>query len=255
MKYVGIISILILLSAFTTTNVHADQDSKAAGNGPQFIFIPNEAADFNTEQKSRIKEITLNVIKKVEKSFPSLSKNINFNFLMVNRDLTVANGVAGRADRVDSIEIIISSIYEDGVSKAIEDSLERTLFHEIHHIIRGWLVLENKFGHGIDIAAINEGLAEVYAELESGHLHSNYTESPNFDAWTKEILALPVSAHGKYAEWMFQHPDGRQAIGYRTGNWIVKKAMAASGISIIELTKMSVKDIYALAGYKFRNQD
>ena len=255
MKHVGFISILILLSAITTFKVIANQGSNSTANGPQFIFVPNEMADFNIEQKKRIEEITLKVIKEAQKSFPSLSKNITFNFLMVNRDLALVNGITGRADRANSLEITISSIYQGGVSKAIEDSLEVTLFHEIHHIVRGWLVLENRFGHGIDIAAINEGLAEVYSEQEAGHPHAIYKGSPDFDSWTKEILALPVSAHGKYAEWMFQHPDGRQAVGYRTGKWIVKKAMAASGKSIIELTKMSVRNIYALAGYKFRNQD
>ena len=141
------------------------------------------------------------------------------------------------------------------MDKAIDNSLKVTLFHEIHHIVRGWLVLENKFGYGIDIAVINEGLADVYSEMEAGHPHANYTGSPDFDAWAKEILALPPEAHREYAEWMFQHPDGRVAIGYRTGAWIVKKAMSNSGKGIIELTQMSVKDIYALAGYRFRNND
>ena len=255
MSRITFISVLIAFAVFSSFKVISSQGSNSTENGPQFTFVPSETADFTAEQESRIEKITVKVIAKTQKSFPALSNKINFNFLIVDRDLTVVNGVAGRADRANSIEINISSIYAGGVDKAIEDSLEVTLFHEIHHIVRGWLVLENKFGHGIDIAVINEGLAEVYSELEGGHPHSNYTGSPDFDAWTKEILALPVEAHNKYAQWMFQHPDGRQAIGYRTGAWIVKKAMKASGKGIEELTQTPVKNIYTLAGYKFRNND
>ena len=255
MNRISVISILITLTALATFKVTAYQDPSAIDDGPQLIFVPNEAADFTVEQQSRIETITKKVITQVQESFPTLSNNITFNYVMVDRDLTFVGGVSGRADRVNSIEIIFSSTYPGGVDKATDDSLKVTLFHELHHIIRGWLVLENKFGHGIDIATINEGLADVYSELEAGHPHATYTDSPDFDAWTKEILALPVAAHGQYGEWMFQHPDGRQAIGYRTGAWIVKKAMAASGNGIIELTQMSVNDIYALAGYKFRDNE
>lgn len=242
-------------AAFSTFKVASSQDSSSRENGPQFSFTGNETADFSAQQIHRIKEVTLNVIKKVKKSFPSLSDKVKFNFLMVDRDLTLVNGVAGQADRIDSIEIIISSTYPGGVDKAIGDSLQVSLFHELHHTVRGWLVLENKFGLGIDIAVINEGLAEVYSELEAGHPHGNYSTNADFNTWAKEILALPVDAHAQYAQWMFQHPDGRQAIGYRKGAWIIKKAMAASGKDIVELTQMSVKDIYALAGYNFRNMN
>ncbi|WP_371185839.1 DUF2268 domain-containing putative Zn-dependent protease [Thalassotalea maritima] len=253
MNRIRFIVVLITLSALSTCKVVASQGS--TDEGPQFTFVASATADFTAAQQERIKKLTVKVITKMRKSFPALSNKIHFNMLMVDRDLTLVNGVAGRADRANAIEINISSLYAGGVDKAIEDSLTVALFHELHHVVRGWLVLENKFEHGIDIAAINEGLAEVYSELEAGHPHGNYSTTADFDAWTKEILALPVEAHGKYAQWMFQHPDGRQAIGYRTGAWIVKKAMATSGKGIVELTQMSVKDIYALAGYQFRNSN
>lgn len=248
------ILVLITLGVLTTSKIMANQSSSKGVGGPQFIYISNETAEFTAMHKKRIERKTLKVIARVKESFPTLSDEITFNFKMIDRDLTFVGGVSGRADRASSLEIIFSDSYPGGVDKAIEDSLEVTLFHEIHHIVRGWLVLENKFGHGIDIATINEGLADAYSELEAGHPHATYSDSPDFDAWTKEILALPVAAHGQYGEWMFQHPDGRQAIGYRTGAWIVKKAMSASGKDIVELTQMSVNDIYDLAGYRFRKE-
>jgi uncharacterized protein YjaZ len=48
---------------------------------------------------------------------------------------------------------------------------------------------------------------------------------------------------------MNQLPDGRTAVGYRTGAWLVKKAMSNSEMSIVELSDLSVSEIYQLAGY------
>jgi hypothetical protein len=57
-----------------------------------------------------------------------------------------------------------------------------------------------------------------------------------------EILALPINAN--YQHWMFQHPDGRESVGYRTGNYIVRKALAASGKNILELSELPPNEIF-----------
>ena len=161
----------------------------------------------------------------------------------------MVNGITGRADRPNEIEISLSSSYKGGLAQAIKDGREVTLFHELHHTVRGWTIYVNKFDQGIDIATINEGLADVFAEIQAGHPHSNYTDVVDYEAWTKEILALPKNAN--YGQWMFAHPDGREAIGYRTGAYLVKKAMKASNKDILALSKMSIKAIYKLAGFEF----
>ncbi len=48
---------------------------------------------------------------------------------------------------------------------------------------------------------------------------------------------------------MFEHPDGRLAIGYRTGNFLIRKAIAKSGKNIIELSENTPDQILKLAGY------
>ncbi len=50
--------------------------------------------------------------------------------------------------------------------------------------------------YGIAIAAINEGLAVVFAEEYSGHI-SDANKPPQeviADSWAKEIMALPKNA-------------------------------------------------------------
>lgn len=212
-----------------------------------FTFTNNIESEFLDKHKTVIKTITENTIAKVRKLMPELAESIHFTVLIINRDLSIVNGMTGRADKPTEIEISFSSIYQGGIDKAIEDSLEFTLFHELHHTVRGWTIYGNKFGPGIDTAAINEGLADTFAEIQAGQAANNYTDAVNYDAWTKEILTLPRNAN--YGEWMFRHPDGREAIGYRTGSYLIKKAMKNSNKNILELSKMTISDIYELAGY------
>ena len=223
------------------------EETPNPGSAAIFKFTDNKEHQFLEQHKTAIRKITLATIKKTKQLMPELADSIHFNVLIIDRDLSRVNGTTGRADRPNEIEISFSSNYKGGLNKAIEDGLAVTLFHELHHTVRGWTIYGNKFGQGIDIAAINEGLADVFAEIQAGHPHSNYTDKPDFDGWTKEILLLPKNAN--YGEWMFSHPDGREAVGYRTGAYLIKKAIKNSGKNILELSKMPVAKLYRLAGY------
>jgi hypothetical protein len=48
---------------------------------------------------------------------------------------------------------------------------------------------------------------------------------------------------------MGEHPDGRTYIGYRTGNFLIRRAMNNSGKSILELSHFMPNEIIKLAGY------
>ena len=236
--------VLLLLPA---TQLFANESTETR-QGASFKFVDGDKLKFKQADKIKIKKITNSTIEKVKQPMPELSDSIQFNIFIIDRDLSMVNGTTGRADRTNEIEISFSSSYEGGLDKAIDDGFAVTLFHELHHTVRGWTIYGNKFSQGIDIAIINEGLADVFAEIQAGHPHSSYSNDVDFDSWTKEILALPKNAN--YGEWMFAHPDGREAIGYRTGAYLIKKAMRSSGKSILELSEMSVKAIYEIAGYQ-----
>jgi hypothetical protein len=106
---------------------------------------------------------------------------------------------------------------------------------------------KNEFSQGIDIAAINEGLADVFAESQVGRAMDRMSTDVDFLSWTNEIKALPKDAN--YGEWMGTHPDGREAVGYRTGAYLVRAAIKNSGKDIVTLSYYSIEDIYELAGH------
>lgn len=204
---------------------------------------------FSDANKALIAELTDSTIIKMKKLMPELVPVMKINMKLMDRDLAIVNHVTGRADYTDEIEVSISTQNKDGISAAIEAGYVKTLVHELHHTVRGWVIHGNAFGPGIAIAAANEGLADTFAKIHTGSDMHSLSNDVDFDAWTNEILALAKDAN--YGEWMFLHPDGRIAVGYRAGAYLIEKAMENSGKDILELSKYSVKELYRLAGYAY----
>ncbi len=221
----------------------------ARSSNSSFTFVNSENMQFTDDNKKEIKAIILKTINNVEMVLgQKLKQPIQFTLRVIDRSLADVYGVTGRADKIDAIEIALSSQYGNSLEDAIQDGLRGTLFHELHHTIRGWTIHGNQFPQGIDVATINEGLADVFAEIQINREMNKMAKDVNFDEWTNEVLQLPKNAN--YGDWMGLHPDGRMAVGYRTGAYLVKLAIKNSGKGIVELSSLSVGKIYQLAGYK-----
>lgn len=215
------------------------------------ITFMEEEKPFSNEQKELIQNIISNSENEVRTLLPQLTDSITVTVEIVDWDLDVVGGVTGRTDTNSPplVAIQISEKFPGGVTVASQTALKHTIFHEFHHLSRGWAIQDNVFGPGIPIAAVNEGLAVVFSE-EYTHQSMEADSPPEAtvaEQWTKEILALPEDAN--YQHWMFEHPDGRQSVGYRTGNYIIRKAMSNSGKSIIELSNDTPDEIWKMAGF------
>jgi uncharacterized protein YjaZ len=245
-KFIFTVFILASLNAHSKSKLNTGERANSQPTAT-FEFNSDDRKLLSSENKAKIKEVVFSSISTMNKLMPGLANSIRFRVLIVDHDLSIVNGVTGRADRPTEIELSISTSYEGGLEQAISDGLQTTLLHELHHTIRGWTIHENKFGQGINIAIVNEGLADVFAENYSGKLSDYYPTNVDLDGWVKEIIALPKNAN--YAQWMSQHDDGREAIGYRTGSYLIKQAMKKSGKNILQLSELPVKTIYELAGY------
>ena len=246
-----VISVVLVLSIITAW-IYFDKTSSVAKTigeniKSNFVFVNSEQASFSEQNEQEIREVTRNAVDRMYQLMPDLAPEINFTIRLIDRDLSMVYGATGRTDRKNEIEISLSAVYQGGISQAIKDGLAGTVFHELHHTVRGWTMYGNAFPQGIDTAAINEGLADVFAEIQIGRSMNTMSNDVDFHAWANEILALPKNAN--YGDWMGMHPDGREAVGYRTGAYLVRKALNNSGKDIITLSYYSIEDIYKISGY------
>jgi hypothetical protein len=133
-----------------------------------------------------------------------------------------------------------------GVAAIARTELRATLFHELHHLARGWTVRGGTpRAHFVD-GVISEGLATAFERDFGGRRPPWGDYPPEAAAWVTELLALPLAA--SYQQWMFQHPDGRRWIGYRAGTYLADRAIAASGRSAAQLARTSAREILQLSG-------
>jgi len=214
------------------------------------VVFQEDSLKFTEPQKVFILEVIRNSEEEVRNLLPNLPDSIKVIVENVDWNLNIVNGVTGRTEtnHPPLVLVQISNNYQGGVIDSVYQGIKSTIFHELHHLSRGWAIQDNEFSYGIPNAMVNEGLAVAFTEIYTGNINEVNAYTDEADNWVKEILALPLDA--SYSDWvMGEHPDGRTYIGYRTGNFMVRRAMNNSGQSILELSNLMPNEIIKLAGY------
>ena len=237
-----IISVLCIISC--------NSDSKKSPIAIVDVVFQEDSLKFTESQKVFIREVISKSEVEVRKLLPNLPDSIKVIVENVDWNLDIVNGVTGRTEtnHPPLVLIQISNNYQGGIIDSVYQGVKSTIFHEFHHLSRGWAIQDNKFSYGIPNAMVNEGLAVAFTEIYTGNINEVNAYTDDAHNWVKEILALPLNA--SYSDWvMGEHPDGRTYIGYRTGNYLARKTMIKSGKTILELSELMPNEIIKLAGY------
>ncbi|BBN82572.1 hypothetical protein PA25_25570 [Pseudoalteromonas sp. A25] len=238
---ISVIVAIMLASFSSIANEHVNVKHGAAIN-----FDSNAAQFISPQQKKMLTNTVYSVTKHSKTLLPQFPQHVTVNISLVDRDLDKVGGVSGIAQTPTSINLDIAKTYTKGMNEAIAKGLKNTLYHEYHHLARGWTIEGNKFGPGIAIAAVNEGLATVFADKYSGVQDSWLNYPSTTSEWVKEIINLPDNA--PYDIWMMgKHPDGRENIGYKAGTYIVQQAIKNARLSVLELSELSPFEILDLS--------
>jgi hypothetical protein len=237
----------MFILAVSGTNTFAFEHSEKTGSG-LVIEFDEKKFEFSGNEKQIIEKVIVRSEKGVRKLLPGLSKNIRVRVSVMDRKVDKFGGVTGRADAPGEVAIEISNVFPGGIAGAARTGLAATVYHEFHHLSRGWTIRKNKFGRGIPIAVVNEGLAVVFSEQYTGDVFEGNAYPKDVHKWAEEIMTLPKDAN--YQKWMFLHPDGRAGIGYKAGNYIIRRAMEKSGKDVLKLSQLSPKKILKIAEIK-----
>lgn len=181
----------------------------------------------------------------LQRWLPDLPANVIVSFSQGHHVIPGLGYGAAALDR-HTIAFAVQPAIQNTVQQIFEKHLRHTLFHECHHLVRGWVKRGGlRRRHFID-GVICEGLASAFERDAAGHASPwcDYPEAVH--GWIDELLALPVGAN--YRHWMFRHPDGRQWIGYKAGTCIADLAMQRSGLDAARLVSTPTGQILELAG-------
>jgi len=174
---------------------------------------------------------------------PTLSDYINVVVRPNDSGIMPETGTGAYTHDSEFIEITIDKTVPHGAEDMLK-SLYEIPFHEGNHAARYNVV---PYDDRFIVSAIYEGLATVFEREYSGYKppYGNYEDDETMAKWFEE---LKTADWGQRSEMMFMTKDNRRWVGYKTGTWLVDKAIKNSGKSIVELTTLPADDIFKFAG-------
>lgn len=225
---------LVLVSCLVAGTLHARLDVE---------FLNTDGHVFTADERKTVETIAVEAEAAIRRLLPDLPPEM---LLTVMADAVPETGATAMAFAPGYVRWVVDTKHPEGVCELARRQLRESLYHEFHHIVRGWVAYGGAPMETFMDAVIAEGLASVFERAAGGPVHpwAHYDETTA--AWVDELLPLPPDA--PYAQWMFKHPDGRRWIGYRAGTYLVDKAVAASGKSAGDLVRAPTAEILALVG-------
>ena len=173
---------------------------------------------------------------------PFGSKHLNFFVQPREYDLMQETLDNGRVYNSEFIELAFNPLASAEQRKVIIADIKPTVFHEMNHAARYNLSI---FHTTLLDICILEGLATVFERDYAATLQPYAMYPTDVQDWVAEVIAQKDQF--SWQDYKFEHPDGRRWICYKAGTYIVDQAMANSGKTVIELTKLPCDEIIALA--------
>ena len=173
---------------------------------------------------------------------PPLSPYVNISVYPTREGLIKETGDMGFTYDEERIEILFDPTLPYGVEKH-KEHLRATTFHELNHTARS-LVIPYDPSPLSDM--VSEGTATVFERdfANGSPLWGLYEDEATMRQWLKEIKALPTNE--KNYEYLFDHPDGRRWIIYKTGTWVIDHLIKSEQATLNELTLMPVEQVIDL---------
>lgn len=202
---------------------------------------------FSADERAAIAQIADDAYAEVRGVLPQVPDSVTLT-VSAGTAVIPETGNVGMATEPGRVSWTVDVSRSEGVAAIANEHLRATLFHELHHLARGYVVRGGAPRTSFMDAVVGEGMATAF-ERDFAGAEPPWGEYPeDVSAWVEELVVLPMSAYGSYAKWMLEHPDGRRWIGYRAGTYIVDRAMDASGMSSADMVLMETAAVLEIAG-------
>ena len=203
-----------------------------------------EARGLDDDVAEEIADIAARAEAEVRSHLPTLSDGITL-CVKTGEFVIPETGEVGASVSPGRVEWMVDPASPGGILGVARRHLRESLFHELHHQVRGWVMTGGPRVKSFMVAVVAEGLATAFARDAAGE-DAPWAKYPDdVAAWVHELTGLRRTAN--YSHWMYLHPDGRRWIGYRAGTYIADRAIQASGLSAAELVHAPTTDILRLA--------
>ena len=205
------------------------------------IFIGDS---FSLGDKQCLRSLIVRVTGKTAKILKIKNKSLYFTVYRFSRRKTNS----GFTKTKDWIEITIP------LGKIDYKDLEGMVYHEMHHIARGYCGMLEKGEHVLLNSVFSEGLATVF-ELEQvpGRLPKYARHVPSLiKKWLPRMEKEFLSTKYNHSAWF--HGQGKpDHLGYKIGKYLVDEIIRRNPSKApISLARVNAKKLLKMSGYKNR---
>lgn len=195
-------------------------------------------------KRADIRRLVREAAEAATKELPEVSPHLNIVICPADSSETIKEtGDGGITYSEEYMSIVFDYAVPFG-AEAVKESLRTTTMHEMVHAasyknVEGWIPAPLQ-------SVVYEGLATVYQKKHSQTppLWSEYGDDATMQKWLDEIKTLPTDV--KNFDYLFDHPDGRRWIIYKTGTWMIEKLLATKKHSFNELMNLPYKKVIRL---------
>ena len=198
---------------------------------------------FSDEEREVIQSIADATEIEVRELLPALDEDLVL-IVTAGKYVIAHTGEGGMALAAGRVQWTVDPERAGGVVTIAKAQLRHTLYHEFHHLVRGWLIQGGRPKTSFMVGVVSEGMATAFARDFSGEKVPWGKYPDDVEDWVSELQDLATAA--QYNEWMFLHPDGRQWIGYRAGTYLVDRATKASGKTAVEMVTTPADEVIEL---------
>ncbi|MGE4056277.1 MAG: DUF2268 domain-containing putative Zn-dependent protease [Vicinamibacterales bacterium] len=195
---------------------------------------------FTDTERATIERIAETTAREVKVLLPGLPAVIAIS-VRAGEDVIPETGETASVYPPNRVSWVVDPAREGGIAATATRELRGTLFHELHHLVRGTALA----GTSLLDRAVTEGMATAFERDFAGMDPPWGSYEDGIATWATEFLALPADA--SHEDWMVQHPDGRRWIGFRVGTYLVDRATAASGRRSADLVMAPTSEVLELA--------
>lgn len=237
--------VMVMLAAACSDESAPEASARPTSPTMSVEFQDSAAHRFSASERRTIDEIADAAFSEVSELLPDLADEVTL-VVSTGTFVIAETGEVGAATRPGEVSWTVDPSRDGGVEGVARLWLRATLFHELHHLARGYTFESGGDVGGLMGSVVSEGLATAFQRDAAGAAVPWADYPPEVRAWVDQLLALPIGASRQ--EWMFEHPDGRRWIGYRAGTYLADLATRASGRSAADLVRTPVSEILGLAG-------
>ena len=208
-------------------------------------FLKAHKSEKYTNYQPKIRNEIFKTINLFQEHFPLENIDVIVTNDPYNQLIIPHLGIGGLAYERTTVLIVIyfGNIYLD---KTIESELKRILLHELNHVIRKRETL-NPFST-LFRAIISEGIADQFELAVTGERPQRWSTAlteKQYEECLKLMKENPWNNKFDHSRWFFGRGDLPRWAGYSIGFRLVGDLLKGHPkVSIIDLTKMSPRDIY-----------